>query len=69
MVSVTDDGVGINPLRQTAGGLGLRGIEERVRELNGAMTIRSSAGGGTTLTISLPVPFRPAEVLRARVAG
>ena len=67
-VSVTDDGVGINPLRR-ADGLGLRGIEERVRELNGAVTIRSSPGGGTTLTISLPVPFRTAEVLRARAAG
>jgi signal transduction histidine kinase len=67
--SVTDDGVGIDPNRRGVGGLGLRGIEERVRDLDGALTIRSSAGAGTTLTISLPVPFRPGEVLRARVAG
>jgi signal transduction histidine kinase len=69
VASVTDDGVGIDAARRGVGGLGLRGIEERVRDLDGALTIRSSAGAGTTLTISLPVPFRPAEVLRARVAG
>ena len=36
-VSVTDDGVGFD-LAQRAGGLGLRGIEERVRELHGVLT-------------------------------
>jgi len=69
VASVTDDGVGIDPASRGFGGLGLRGIEERVRDLDGALTIRSSAGAGTTLTINLPVAFRPAEVLRARVAG
>ena len=36
-VSVTDDGVGFDPQKRH-GGLGLRGIEERVRELNGTMS-------------------------------
>jgi signal transduction histidine kinase len=69
-VSVRDNGVGFEPGRRI-GGLGLRGIEERVRELHGAITIKSAAGAGTTLTIRLPrVLTRPAtEVMRARAAG
>ena len=69
-VSVTDDGVGFNPA-QRAGGLGLRGIEERVRELHGVLTIRSAPGAGTTLTMKVPVPVpaRPVEVTHARAAG
>ncbi|HET7221283.1 MAG TPA: sensor histidine kinase [Vicinamibacterales bacterium] len=67
-VVVQDDGVGIDPARQ-ASGLGLRGIEERVRELRGTMTIRSGKGAGTTLTVKLPLPAREPEVLRARAAG
>jgi signal transduction histidine kinase len=47
VASVTDDGVGIDPARRGVGGLGLRGIEERVRDLDGALTIRSSSGAGT----------------------
>jgi signal transduction histidine kinase len=67
-VLVKDDGVGIDPSRR-ASGLGLRGIEERVRELRGTMSIRSAAGAGTTLTVRLPLPAREPEVLRARAAG
>jgi signal transduction histidine kinase len=67
-VSIKDDGIGLDPARR-ANGLGLRGIEERVRELHGTMRIRSGAGAGTTLTIHVPLPSRPAEVARARAAG
>ena len=38
-VSVSDDGVGLDP-RRRAGGFGLRGIEERVRELGGTRHAR-----------------------------
>ena len=37
-VSVTDDGIGFDSARR-GNGLGLRGIEERVKELHGVMTI------------------------------
>jgi signal transduction histidine kinase len=67
-VSVTDDGIGIDPARRR-NGLGLRGIEERVKELHGAMTIRHAAGRGTTLAISLPLPASTKEVELARAAG
>jgi signal transduction histidine kinase len=67
-VSVADDGIGFDPAERV-GGLGLRGIEERVRDLHGVMSIRSVPGSGTTLTMEVPLPAAPAEVARARVAG
>jgi two-component system NarL family sensor kinase len=54
-VWVSDDGRGLDP-RQRRSGLGLRGIEERVKELHGTMTISSTSMGGTTLFVSLPLP-------------
>jgi signal transduction histidine kinase len=68
-VSVRDDGIGFDPRRRREG-LGLRGIEERARELGGSMTIRGDSGRGTTLDIDLPVqPEPPHEVPLARAAG
>ena len=67
-VSVTDDGIGLGPGRRR-GGLGLRGIEERVKELNGVVKISSSAGGGTTLAIRLPLAPQSSEARLARAAG
>ena len=67
-VGVEDDGVGLEDDARR-GGFGLRGIEERVRELDGAMTIRSAAGQGTTVAIHLPLPFAPLGGTLARAAG
>jgi signal transduction histidine kinase len=68
-VFVTDDGVGLDPTRRRAG-LGLRGLEERVKELAGTMTIsREADRGGTRLTVRLPLPADLRESPRARVAG
>jgi signal transduction histidine kinase len=67
-VSVSDDGVGMDHARRHSG-LGLRGIEERVRELRGTMTIGRGARGGTRLAIHLPLPTAASEVPCARVAG
>ena len=53
-VRVDDDGGGLDP-RQPRG-LGLRGIDERVKELHGTMTISSAETGGTTLLVCLPLP-------------
>ena len=64
-VSVSDDGIGLNPSRRAAG-FGLRGIEERVRELGGNITLLSAAGQGATLSIKLPVAK---EQPLARAAG
>jgi signal transduction histidine kinase len=67
-VSVTDDGIGLDVARRR-NGLGLRGIEERVRNLQGTMRLRGAIGHGTTLTIRLPLPPRLMEESRARAAG
>jgi signal transduction histidine kinase len=61
---VTDNGVGLDPAARREG-LGLRGIEERVRELAGAVTIVSAAGQGSTLTVRLPLATREAALARA----
>jgi len=55
-LSVQDDGVGIAGSEASAGGLGLVGIEERARELGGAVKIYSQPGKGTTLQAEIPVP-------------
>jgi signal transduction histidine kinase len=67
-VAISDDGVGFEPGRRREG-LGLRGIEERVKELNGSLTVSSIPSGGTTLSIQLPVPVAGTEVPLARAAG
>jgi signal transduction histidine kinase len=53
-VSVEDDGVGIRAARR-GDGLGLRGIEERVRELGGVMNVVGEEGAGTRLSFRLPM--------------
>jgi signal transduction histidine kinase len=67
-VTVADNGVGFE-VAQRGNGLGLRGIEERVRELHGVLTIKSAPGAGTTLTMKVPLLARPLEVAHARAAG
>jgi signal transduction histidine kinase len=53
-VTIVDDGIGIEPERRNAG-LGLRGIEERVRDLGGTLDIHSTRGIGTSITIAVPI--------------
>ncbi|MCS6953185.1 MAG: sensor histidine kinase [Bryobacterales bacterium] len=53
---VQDDGVGLAPREAGGRGLGLLGIQERVRELGGSMTIRSQAQRGTLLQVEIPTP-------------
>lgn len=59
-VVVADDGRGFNPGRVR--GMGILGMEERVKRLGGSLTIESKPGQGTTLTAELPAP-RPQEKL------
>jgi len=69
-VTVRDNGVGMTP---PAGhrGLGLTGIKERVKEMQGAVTIEREPAGGTMLQASLPVPASngPREARVANSAG
>jgi signal transduction histidine kinase len=59
LLSVQDDGSGFDPRR--AHGLGLLGMEERVRHLGGSLEVDSQPGRGTTLKIELPLAILPGE--------
>ena len=57
--SVTDDGCGFDPsacpgIRQ--GHFGLQGIRERIRKLDGRLTLESTPGHGCKATVHLPNP-------------
>ena len=66
---VEDDGVGFAPAARPAG-LGLLGLDERVRELRGDLTIDSRPGHGTRLRLTMPVPVTtPEEAVLAHPAG
>ncbi len=67
-VIVTDDGVGLDPAHRRDG-LGLRGIEERVKELDGTMSIHGVHGRGTQLIVRLPLVAARGETPLARAAG
>ncbi len=55
-VSVKDDGVGFDPSNVRGRGLGLVGIEERVMELGGELTLVSQPHKGTVLSARIPLP-------------
>lgn len=52
VLDISDDGVGFEPAAaNTAGGLGLRGIAERVAQLGGRVDVQSAPGKGTQLRV------------------
>lgn len=53
-LSVEDDGTGFDPAKTR--GLGMLGMEERVRQLGGRFEVNSAPGKGTVLRVTLPVP-------------
>jgi signal transduction histidine kinase len=53
-ISVHDDGRGFDP--QNTRGLGMLGMEERVRRLGGSIRMESQSGNGTTVLAHLPPP-------------
>lgn len=56
VLSVHDDGIGFDA--ENVRGLGAVGMEERLRQMGGALRITSQRGKGTTLVAEVPVPFR-----------
>lgn len=55
VLTVTDDGVGIGEGAQSDGGLGLRNLEERARDLGGEFEIGPGPGGGTRARWQVPI--------------
>lgn len=66
IVDIEDRGKGIPPskLQEMAAagtpGVGIRGMQERIRQLGGTLEI-SSGSGGTLVTVSLPITETPVE--------
>jgi signal transduction histidine kinase len=52
-LKIEDDGSGFDPLRTR--GMGLLGMDERVRQMAGRLEVQSNPGHGTTVLVSLPV--------------
>jgi PAS domain S-box-containing protein len=57
---IEDDGKGFDQARaQSEIKLGLVGMRERMHLIGGAMTVESSSGHGTTISVSVPLPAAP----------
>ncbi|HEX4643855.1 MAG TPA: sensor histidine kinase, partial [Candidatus Acidoferrales bacterium] len=59
-VEVRDEGHGIAAdtlarIEKSGGGVGLRGMRERVRQFSGTVAIQSQPGEGTTVSVTLPL--------------
>lgn len=63
LISISDDGIGMNPAVRAAGGrdrhFGLMGMRERADEIRAQLAIRSNASGGTevVLTVSAAIAY------------
>jgi PAS domain S-box-containing protein len=57
VLMITDDGVGFDPqVARENGGLGIIGMEERARSVNGKLTIAAEPGSGTRIALEVPLP-------------
>jgi len=55
LLSVIDDGIGMDPTVRPKSSFGLRGISERVLLLGGAVDLSSRPGAGTKLMVRVPL--------------
>ena len=55
-VRVTDDGIGFDTSTTASRGLGLAGMRERAAILRAELSVESSPGQGTTVTMRVPLP-------------
>ena len=53
-LEVVDDGCGFDPKAPGSGGMGLRGMQERLSQVDGKLTIRSAPGKGTKIIVEVP---------------
>jgi two-component system CheB/CheR fusion protein len=57
VLSLEDNGIGFTPQAvKGKGGLGLVGIGERAQIMGGALSVDSKPGGGTRISVSIPLP-------------
>jgi signal transduction histidine kinase len=53
-IRIEDDGIGFDTTGEFPGHLGLRSMAERTARVGGRLSIESSAGAGTTITVDVP---------------
>jgi two-component system sensor histidine kinase DegS len=57
--SLTDNGVGFGRADQNSGrGFGLSGMEQRVKKIGGELSVKSSPGAGTKISIVVPLALQ-----------
>ena len=66
-LTVSDNGVGFDLAARR--GMGVLGMEERARELNGTFAVRRRAEGGTEVMVSIPVKSTRGDRELARATG
>lgn len=54
-IKLEDDGIGFNRQDTRGRGYGLKGMERRIAEINGRISIDSVAGKGTSIQIQIPI--------------
>jgi signal transduction histidine kinase len=59
-VRIQDDGIGFHTPQEK--GMGILGMEERVRHLGGSFHVDSKAGQGAAISIQLPLAAAPQAV-------
>ncbi|UUU29422.1 sensor histidine kinase [Streptomyces sp. CA-210063] len=57
-IDIQDDGTGFTAAARHAG-IGLTTMRERIAALDGTFTLESTAGEGTTLAVTVPLPIEP----------
>lgn len=57
ILTIQDNGKGIDESKREKGKLGLLGMQERTKMMGGEYTIRGSSTGGTTVTVTVPLPL------------
>jgi PAS domain S-box-containing protein len=57
-LEISDDGCGFDQAHPSRTGLGLRNMQARAEEMAGRFAVRSAAGQGTTVRVTLPVQER-----------
>ena len=63
VLEIADDGVGFDPSSAGEhGGMGLRGMEERVARMAGRLAVDSQPGVGTTVRVEVAVQGNPGEL-------
>lgn len=61
-MTISDNGVGLRAgSRNKIGSFGLVGIEERISLLGGTCSITGGANAGTTVSVTVPVAYQPAQ--------